>query len=220
MKTAADRLREARVRYFETASAAARARGWPVSTYLAHENGQNRFDEETARRYARAFKVSWIWLLYGDESDAATTPGEDGSVVPIMGYVGAGGDVEPDFEQVPEGGLEQIELPAPIGIVEDPIGFRVRGESMQPRYNDGDIVVVERDQPTDTDALVGDEAVVRTEDGHRYLKRLRRGARPRTYDLVGLNGPTVEGIMVVWASPVRVIIPSVGLRRVSSRSRW
>jgi repressor LexA len=80
-----------------------------------------------------------------------------------MGYVGAGGDIQPEYEQVSYDGLEQIEPPHPIGIVDDPVGFRVRGESMAPKYEPDAIVVVEQDQPWSTDSMIGDEAVVRTD---------------------------------------------------------
>lgn len=138
--------------------------------------------------------------------------------IPIMGYVGGGGDVDPDFEQVPPDGLEQIELPQPIGLMDDPVGFIVRGQSMMPRYSDGDIALVEREQPWPTDRMIGDEAVVLTYEadsaGKRYLKRIMPGPRQHTFNLVSLNGPTMEGVRIRWASPVRVILPNIGLRRV------
>ena len=138
-----------------------------------------------------------------------------------MGYVGAGGDVEPEYEQVPVDGLEQIELAHPIGIVLDPIGFLVRGESMMPRFNDGDVAIVERQQTVSIEYLIGDEAVVRTLDGHRFLKRVMPGPadRPGSVNLVSLNAPTLEGVYVAWASQVRLILPRAGLRRLARSSR-
>jgi transcriptional regulator with XRE-family HTH domain len=134
--------------------------------------------------------------------------------IPIMGYVGAGGDVDPDYEQVPFDGLAQVELPYIIGIIGDPIGFEVRGESMQPKYGDGEVVVVEREQPASTDSMIGDFAVVRTYDGHRYVKKIMPGRKAHTFNLVSINAPTIEGARIEWASPVRLVIPNVGLRHV------
>ena len=66
MSEMSERLREARVEAgYSSASAAARAHGWKTSSYIAHENGQNNFDAEQAQEYARAFKSSAEWLLWG-----------------------------------------------------------------------------------------------------------------------------------------------------------
>lgn len=63
------RLRRARLAAgFTTAIDAINRFGWSISTYRAHENGQNAFDALTAIRYARAFKVAPTWLLLGDEA--------------------------------------------------------------------------------------------------------------------------------------------------------
>lgn len=39
--------------------------GFPVSTYLAHENGSRGYPAKKAEIYARKFKVREQWLLYG-----------------------------------------------------------------------------------------------------------------------------------------------------------
>jgi DNA-binding XRE family transcriptional regulator len=53
---------------FASASAAARRLSVPLSTYSAHENGQNAFDIATALFYAGAFKTTASWLLTGERS--------------------------------------------------------------------------------------------------------------------------------------------------------
>ena len=73
MDTPAERLRIARIRAgFETAKEAAEAMGFPVSTYLAHENGSRGYPASKAFTYARKFKVREQWLLYG----VGPAPGE------------------------------------------------------------------------------------------------------------------------------------------------
>src|ERR1700693_4688559 len=64
--------------------------------------------------------------------------------VPIMGRVGAGATIEPEHEQVPPEGLGEVELPFPIA--EETIAFEVVGDSMLPKYENGDIIVVSEDQ--------------------------------------------------------------------------
>lgn len=69
MPDAAERLRIARLRAgFETGKDAAEAMGQKVSTYLAHENGSRGYPASKAAIYARKFKVSAEWLLYGTGS--------------------------------------------------------------------------------------------------------------------------------------------------------
>ena len=69
-----ERLRVARKKAgFETARLAAAALGVPESTYIGHENGNRGFPAKKASRYARMFKTTEEWLLYG-KGDAPTGP--------------------------------------------------------------------------------------------------------------------------------------------------
>jgi hypothetical protein len=75
MTDPATRLRIARLRAgYETAKEAAEALGFPVSTYLGHENGSRGYPAKKAYTYARKFKVREQWLLYG----VGEAPGTDG----------------------------------------------------------------------------------------------------------------------------------------------
>jgi phage repressor protein C with HTH and peptisase S24 domain len=68
--TKSERLREARLAAgFRSAGAAAERIGISPSTYRAHENGQNDFDDTQARAYARAFHVTPRWLILGEEPE-------------------------------------------------------------------------------------------------------------------------------------------------------
>lgn len=75
MDDPASRLRIARLRAgYGTGKEAAEALGFPVSTYLAHENGSRGYPAKKAYTYARRFKVREQWLLYG----VGPAPGEEG----------------------------------------------------------------------------------------------------------------------------------------------
>lgn len=77
MESKAQRLRDARIAAgFGSARSAALSFGWGISTYTAHENGQNEFDADRAREYAKAFKTKPEWLLLGTTTDAGA-PGID-----------------------------------------------------------------------------------------------------------------------------------------------
>ncbi|RDC59758.1 hypothetical protein HME9302_00953 [Alteripontixanthobacter maritimus] len=74
MSDPSSRLRIARLRAgFETGKEAAEALGFPVSTYLGHENGRRGYPAKKAEVYARRFKVREQWLLYG----VGAGPGEN-----------------------------------------------------------------------------------------------------------------------------------------------
>lgn len=71
-----DRLREARkAAGFASAAEAARRIGISPITYTAHENGTRDYDRKTCLAYARKFRVSAAWLMFGD--DAATMPKQE-----------------------------------------------------------------------------------------------------------------------------------------------
>lgn len=73
-----ERLRQARIEAgYSSARSAAIAHGWGVSTYTAHENGQNDYNHETAEIYAKAFKTKPEWLLLGKSTVAAPEIGID-----------------------------------------------------------------------------------------------------------------------------------------------
>lgn len=77
--TANQRLKFVRERAkFETAADAARRFGWNETTYRSHENGHRGFPAKRAPIYAKAYKVSEEWLLYGKGSPDDLTLAQSG----------------------------------------------------------------------------------------------------------------------------------------------
>lgn len=62
---AASRLKAAREAVFESAKLAAEAMDVPVASYIQHENGTRGFKRDRAEQYARRFKTTPEWLLFG-----------------------------------------------------------------------------------------------------------------------------------------------------------
>lgn len=80
MDTPANRLKNARAAAgFGSAREAALAMDIPYETYAQHENGGRGFRADRAAVYARRFRTSPEWLLYGkgDAPAAASEPTED-----------------------------------------------------------------------------------------------------------------------------------------------
>ncbi|MBI1201471.1 MAG: helix-turn-helix domain-containing protein [Rhodopseudomonas sp.] len=141
------------------------------------------------------------------------------NMITVVADIGAGASIDPDFEQLPLGGIEIIQLP--YDIPDGMIAFRVVGDSMSPAYEQNEIVVVEREQPYAVENMVGLRAAVRTRDKkgthRRYLKRIARGSKTKLFNLESINdeAETIRDVTIVWASPVRLVIPNIGLQRIS-----
>lgn len=207
-----DRLKAARLRRFPGTSAREIALrfGWNESTYASHENGQTAVPAAAAHRYAKTFKASAGWILTGEGKMDAQ------NLVRLMGRVGAGGEIDPEYEQVPEEGLEEIELPYPVGP--DAIAFEVKGTSMQPKFDDGDLVVCSNG-PRNPDDFIGKQVAVRTAKGSRYLKKLRSGSKRGLYSLHSFNDDPIEDVKIAWIGEVLVIVPGSRRMAVAPRKR-
>lgn len=194
MEAAADRLQRARKKAgYDSPTDAARAFGFPISTYLSHENGTRGLRVEAATRYARAYKVNASWLLTG-RGDPNDQP-----QIPVVGYVGAGAEIFAIDDYAQGGGLEYVEAPPDAGP--DTVAVRVRGESMWPAYQDRDVLVYDQLQ-FDAGTLIGREAVVRLVDGRTLVKYLTPGSGPGLFTLVSYNAPPITDVAAEWAAPV------------------
>lgn len=89
MDDPATRLRIARLRAgYETGKDAAEALGFPVSTYLSHENGSRGISAKRAVTYARKYKVREQWLLYGvGAGPGSEQTGETAEILSIVEHL-------------------------------------------------------------------------------------------------------------------------------------
>jgi repressor LexA len=136
--------------------------------------------------------------------------------VPIMGRVGAGAVIEPENEQVPPEGLGEVELPFPIA--EEIIAFEVAGDSMLPKYENGDIIVVYRDQRHPLASFYGEEAAVRLKSGERYLKTIERGKSASSVNLTSFNAKPINGVKLEWIGEICVTLPRGQIERLQAKA--
>jgi repressor LexA len=138
------------------------------------------------------------------------------NAVPIMGRVGAGAVIEPDNEQVPPEGLGEIELPFPIE--DELVAFEVSGDSMVPKYENGDVIVCYREQRHPLSSFYGEEAAVKLKSGERYLKTIERGKGTGLVNLSSFNAKPINGVKPDWIGEICVTLPRGQIARMRSKA--
>lgn len=185
---------------------AAAEMGMSRGGFIKIERGENQLTSETITRAARVFGVSEAEVIAA------------GNAIPVVGRVGAGGSIETQWENHSEP-LFEIELPFPVG--EDAIAFEIDGNSMWPRYDAGDVIVVSR-SGEHLDGLLGFDAVLRTgdadENGNRYLKRIIRSGTTGLFDLESYNAPPMREQRIAWAAGVIAHVPASRWRRLNGKA--
>ncbi|HIZ93708.1 MULTISPECIES: LexA family protein [unclassified Flavonifractor] len=156
---------------------------------------------ETVRKLSELFDVSADYLL-GRELSPNASPASHALRVPVLGVIQAGIPMDAiedilDWEEVPvswaSGGREYF-------------GLRVKGDSMYPKYLEGDTVILRKDSACDTgdDCAVlvnGDAATLKQvllrEDGAVELRPVNPTYPPRTYSPAEIESLPVQIIGVV-----------------------
>jgi len=202
MQTPNERLILARRKAgYEDAASAARAMGVSEPTYHAHENGTRGF-VRALDRYAAFFRVSAEWLRTGDGDLCAAVPAE--TSVPLLGVVAAGARVEWASD------VEAYALPACVMMPCGPhVGaLQVRGDSMYPRFFDGEYVLYDR-EPVTPRELVDKYAIVQTIDGRLMIKILREGRKAGTWRVESHNAPAEDNLELLAAWRYLGTLPSL-----------
>jgi len=163
--TAAERLKAARTNAgFTSAKAASEALGVPLATYTQHENGTRNIPRDKAPLYARRFKVTEEWLLYGKGEPQSFTPeGAEGIVeFTLLGDVPAG-----NWQEAIQKSRNKVPVPA---FDAPPQGYalRVQGDSMDLVVPSGTVIIVD---PNDREFWPGKCYVVMNEHGETTFKR-------------------------------------------------
>lgn len=177
------------------------------STISRIENGDNDVSQSKLKKFADILDVSIDFLL-DDGSKKLQLPHSQGVRIPILGRVVAGIPLEAitDIE-----GYEEI-TPKMASLGEY-FALRIQGHSMEPRIEDGEIVICQCQSDVDS----GDIAIVLVNGDEATCKQVRKG--PEGITLIGFNpivyAPHFYSNKEIEELPVRIIG-----RVVESRKTW
>jgi len=118
--------------------------------------------------------------------------------VPLVGYIGAGEEITPIDDHALGDGIDFVEVPPGL---DNAIALQIRGDSMSPKFDDGDIVIVDKVY-VDVRSLIGRICYVKLTDGRCFLKRLRLGNRPGRFTLQSLNAADIPEVSIEQAFPI------------------
>ena len=201
-----DRLRDLRLSRGLTLQQVADYVGLQKAAIYKYEHGLTVNPKRSLiEKLATLFQVSPSYLLGINDEEEKSDSAIKGVRIPVLGNVAAGipitavTDVE-DWEEIPE-------KMASSGTY---FALKIKGQSMEPRIKDGDVVIVRQQSDVDTGdvAIVlvnGDEATV------KEIKKLDTGIM-----LIGWNtavySPRFYSAKDIKSLPVRIIGKVVELR--------
>ena len=159
-----------------------------------------RTNVDDAVKVSAAFGVPIEAFLEGNLSDKPAT-------IAVAGRVGAGAIVNLSDPYEKGDGLYHVSCPpqiSPKGIV----AVEVAGNSMEPAYENGDILFYSRDTigvPVDA---IGKRCIVEDAEGRVWIKHLRHreGQPDGLFDLMSFHAdtPPMYDVAVKWAAPVKM----------------
>lgn len=182
--------------------------GVSYDQYKGYMQGKSRSTNvDDAIKMALAFSLSMEDFMSGNFETRPT--------IAIAGKVGAGAQV-PVFDAYEKGDGPQVAAPPGLptsGIV----AVEIAGDSMEPVYSAGDLLFYSRNSHEGVPVeAVGKRCVCEDENGMGWVKLLRAGREEGTFDLHSFNdtSPTMYGVRLNWAAPVRLHWPADLVRKV------
>lgn len=177
--------------------------GLPYTTYVGYEKGEREPNSEMLIKIASFYSVTVDYLI-GRKDKEKQLSNKKKYLVPVLGDVPAGVPIEA-IEDI----LDYEEISEDMALSGDHFGLRIKGDSMEPRMSDGDVVIVRRQEQVEN----GQIAVVLVNGDNATVKKFFKSEIGVT--LIGTNpsfSPLIYTPEQVEQLPVRVIGRVVELR--------
>lgn len=174
------------------------------STVAMWEAGSSEPNMQMIREISRILGVS-INAIFGEPAD--TMPRKIKKSIPVLGQIPAGIPIEAIEDVLDYEDLSERE--ANDGF--EYFGLRIKGSSMYPEYQDGDTIIVRRQETADT----GDDAVVMVNGNDATFKRIKRSEDGIILMPINTTDfePTFYSNAQIESLPLRVLGVCVELRR-------
>lgn len=167
------------------------------------ETGKRWVSEEMLGRLARELGVSRRALII------------ERAPIAVAGKVGAGATVELVDAYARGAGMYHIEAPPDVEP-QNVVAVQVEGDSMAPMIPPGSVLLFSRQFEVVDPADLGRVVICETDDGYAWVKQIRPGRDPGTFDLYSANSGTdpIYGRRVKWAARLRRMLPPEDVRRI------
>lgn len=181
--------------------------GVAESTVSLYESNKRFPDADTLKKISALFEVSLDYLL-GNEPAKAAQPKTTGRGVriPVLGRVVAGIPIEA-VEEI----LDYEEITPELAATGEFFALQVRGDSMLPKLEEGDVVIVKKQEDVET----GDIAIVLVNGDEATIKQVKKvnggimlyGFNPDVYE------PHFYSNQQIQELPVRILGKVIESRR-------
>lgn len=156
------------------------------------ENGKRDFKNEYLEKAAEVLNIAVSELF-------------DKPAIPIVGYIGAGDEVQFVDSYAKGDGMDEVTVEGYYS--RSAVGAVIRGHSMRDRnLFDADVLIWDDTRP-DVDSFVGKRAcVVKLADERIMVKQVVRGAEPGLYTLLSSNFPPIEDVALLWCAKIKLVL--------------
>lgn len=148
-----ERVRQRRLELGLSQAELGRLAGVPQSTIGQIENGRNKSSTKILE-LANALRTTVEYLVNGEKSGArgvsnVAATGYHLDRVPVISWVQAG-----NWRGIEHYDSDDMEYVQTVKFIEDGFALRVHGDSMQPEFAEGDIIVIDPHAPQDAGSYV------------------------------------------------------------------
>lgn len=180
--------------------------GVAESTISLYESNKRFPDAETLQKISSLFNVSLDYLLGNAPCKKPASPSGRGVRIPVLGRVVAGIPIEA-VEEI----LDYEEITPELAASGEFFALQVKGDSMLPKLEEGDVVIVKKQEDVET----GDIAIVLVNGDEATIKQVKKvnggimlyGFNPDVYEPHFYSNQQIEEL------PVRILGKVIESRR-------